>query len=228
MQSSAILPAFVLAATLALSSRGTAEPPPAPATPGKEMVAADLSNVEAPAGVWKMENGELTASADKVLWLSGEHENYLLELEFKTASGTNSGVIIHCSDTKNWIPNSLEVQIADPFAEKWAQAAPTWHGGGIFGRLAPTKQVTKRPGEWNRMSILAKGRQVKVWLNGELTADMDMDKWTEEKKNPDGSDIPAWLSKPAATIAAKGRIGLQGKHGDATIWFRNVRLHSAP
>jgi hypothetical protein len=88
--------------------------------------------------------------------------------------------------------------------------------------------MTKRPGEWNRMLVLAKGRQIKVWLNGELTADMDMDKWKEVKKNPDGSDIPGWLSKPAATMPAKGRIGLQGKHGDATVWFRNVRLYPAP
>ena len=202
--------------------------PPTPAEPGTEVIAADLSNVEAPAGVWKFENGELTASADQVLWLAGEHENYLLDLEFKNAPGTNSGVIIHCTDTKKWIPNSLEIQIADPFAEKWAKAAPTWHGGGVFGRLAPAKQMTKRPGEWNRMIVLAKGRHVKVWLNGELTADMDMDKWKEVKKNPDGSDIPGWLSKPAATLPAKGRIGLQGKHGDATVWFRNVRLHTAP
>jgi hypothetical protein len=205
-----------------------ADQPPVPSGEGKEMVAADLSNVEAPTGVWKVENGELTANADQVVWLAGEHENYLLDLEFKNAEGTNSGVIIHCTDTKKWIPNSIELQIADPFAEKWAKSAPTWHGGGVFGRLAPAKQMTKRPGEWNRMLVLAKGRQIKVWLNGELTADMDMDKWKEVKKNPDGSDIPGWLSKPAATMPAKGRIGLQGKHGDATVWFRNVRLYPAP
>lgn len=226
MKSTSCLPALAL--FLAVCPVVPAEPPPAPATPGKEMIAPDLSNVEAPEGVWKFENGELTAGADQVLWLAGQHENYLLDLEFKTAPGTNSGVIIHCSDPENWIPNSLEVQIADPFAEKWAKAAPTWHGGGIFGRLAPAKQVTKRPGEWNRMLILAKGRHIKVWLNGELTANMDMDKWTEVGKNPDGSDIPSWLSKPAATLASKGRIGLQGKHGDSTIWFRNVRLSPAP
>ena len=226
MKSSALLPALTF--LLATASWAAAEPPPTPASPGKEIIAADLSNVEAPAGVWTMENGELTASADQVLWMAGEHENYLLDLEFKTAPGTNSGVIIHCTDTKKWIPNSIELQIADPFAEKWAKAAPTWHGGGVFGRLAPAKQMTKKPGEWNRMIVLAKGRHIKVWLNGELTADMDMDKWTEVKKNPDGSDIPKWLSKPAATMPAKGRIGLQGKHGDATVWFRNIRLAPAP
>ncbi|MFM7180788.1 MAG: DUF1080 domain-containing protein [Verrucomicrobiales bacterium] len=221
-----VLPIIALA--FAASASVFAEAPPTPAEPGKEMIAPDLSNVKAPDGVWKFENGELTANADQVLWLAGEHENYLLDLEFKTADGTNSGVIVHCTDTKNWIPNSIELQIADPFAEKWAKSAPTWHGGGVFGRLAPAKQMTKRPGEWNRMIVLAKGRNIKVWLNGELTADMDMDKWTEVKKNPDGSDIPGWLSKPAATLPSKGHIGLQGKHGDSTVWFRNVRISPAP
>ena len=81
--------------------------------------------------------------------------------------------------------------------------------------------------EWNRMTILAKGRTIKVWVNGEVTAEMDMDKWTDAKKNPDGSDIPSWLGIPAAKLPAKGKIGLQGKHGDATIWFRNVRIKDA-
>ena len=205
-----------------------ADPQPAADGPGwKPLIAADLSDATYSAGVWTVENGVITASKDEALWTKSEHENYLLDLEFKTAPGTNSGVIVHCTDTKNWIPNSLEVQIADPFADKWAKAAPTWHGGGIFGRLAPAQQLVKKPGEWNRMTILAKGRTLKVWVNGGMTADMDMDKWTDPKKNPDGSDIPSWLSIPAAKLPAKGKIGLQGKHGDATVWFRNVRIKAA-
>ena len=40
-------------------------------------------------------------------------------------SGTNSGVIVHCSNPKRWIPNSIEVQIADDTHPKWAKAHPT-------------------------------------------------------------------------------------------------------
>ena len=218
-------PALILAALVASAALAAAQAQPAATGPGwAPLFAGDLSNTEAPAGVWSLAGGELTANADECIWTKADYENFTLDLEFKTANGTNSGVVIYCTDTKNWIPKSVEIQIADPFADKWAKADPTWHGGGIFGHLAPAKQMTRKPGEWNHMTVEAKGKHLKVWLNGELTADMDMALWTSAKKNPDGSSIPAWLSTPFAELPTKGRIGLQGKHGDATVWFRNARI----
>jgi Domain of Unknown Function (DUF1080) len=216
----------LFAAVLAVSTATlAAEPPPATDGPGwAPLFAADLADADKPAGVWSVANGEFTANADHAIWTKTDHENFTLDLEFKNDNGTNSGVIIYCTDTANWIPKSVEVQIADPFHEKWAKANKTWHGGGIFGHLAPAEQMTRKPGEWNRMILQAKGKSIKVWLNGTLTADMDMAKWTSAKKNPDGTDIPAWLSTPFAELPTKGRIGLQGKHGAATVWFRNVRI----
>jgi len=185
----------------------------------------DLSNAAFPKGVWTVKDGELTASKDECIWTKKEYENFILDLEFKTAPGSNSGVIIYNSDTKNWIPNSIEIQILDDYADKWQKTAKTWHCAGLFGRLAPAKEgVVKKPGEWNRMTVIGKGTLVYVLLNGELTVAADMKKWTSAKKNPDGSDIPAWLSKPMAELATKGVIGLQGKHGDAPIFFRNVKI----
>jgi hypothetical protein len=198
---------------------------PDPSGPGwKELFKPDLSDGEKPEGVWTVKDGVITASADQNLWAAGEHENFILDLEFQNSPGTNSGVILYCSDTKNWIPNSVEVQIADDFAEKWAKAAKTWQCGAIFGHLAPAKSMVKKPGEWNRMTVEAKGQKIKVWVNGELTADMDMSKWTSATKNPDGSDIPSWLSTPFSEITPKGRIGFQGKHGDSPISFRKIRI----
>lgn len=218
-------PTLILAALVAFSAVVPAQTQPeASGSEWKPLFAPDLANADKPAGVWSVAEGELTAAADQCIWTQAKYENFTLDLEFKTASGTNSGVIIYCTDTKNWIPKSVEVQIADPFADKWAKAAPNWHGGGIFGHLAPAKQMTKKPGEWNHMTIDAKGKKVKVWLNGELTADMDMALWTTAEKNPDGSAIPNWLSTPFAELPTKGYIGLQGKHGDATVWFRNVKI----
>ena len=40
------------------------------------------------------------------------------------------------------------------------------------------------------------------------------------------SDIPAWLPTPFSELPTKGYIGLQGKHGEATIYFRNVKIAS--
>jgi hypothetical protein len=217
--------AVLLAALAGFTALASAQPQPAASGPGwTPLFAPDLANADKPAGVWSVADGELTANADECIWTKTEYENFTLDLEFKTASGTNSGVVIYCTDTKNWIPKSVEVQIADPFADKWAKADPTWHGGGIFGHLAPAKQMTKKPGAWNHMTIAATGKKLQVWLNGELTADMDMALWPSATKNPDGSAIPSWLSTPFAELPTKGRIGLQGKHGDATVWFRKVQI----
>jgi hypothetical protein len=198
---------------------------PAAAEPAwTPLFAADLSDAEFPAGVWTVADGVLTASEDQAIWTKKDYENFVLDLEFMTAPGTNSGVIVYCSDMANWIPNSVEVQIADDFAEEWAKSPATWHCGAIFGHLAPSKSLVKRPGEWNRFTIACAGKRITVELNGEMVTDMDMGLWTSAKTNPDGSEIPAWLSRPKAELATKGRIGFQGKHAGAPIFFRNIRI----
>ena len=189
-----------------------------------ELIKPDLSNVDYPAGVWTCEEGVFTASKDQAVWSKADYGSYILDLEFKTAEGSNSGVIIHCSDTKRWIPNSIEVQIADDFCDKWAKSPKNFQCGAIFGHVNPSKSAVKKPGEWNRMTITTKGKMVHVLLNGKTVSTMDMAKFTSTKTNPDGSNVPRWLGKPVAGMEPKGKIGLQGKHAGAPIWFRNVRI----
>ena len=184
----------------------------------------DLSDAVFPKGVWSRENGVLTATQDRCIWTRRDYDNFILDLEFKTAPGTNSGVIVYCSDTRNWIPNSVEIQIADDYAEQWAKAPKTWQCAAVFGHLPAKKRTVKKPGQWNRMTITCQGKIISILLNGEAVNEMDMSKWTSAKKNPDGSEIPSWLSKPKATLPTKGRIGLQGKHAGAPIYFRNVKI----
>lgn len=188
----------------------------------------DLSDAVAPKGVWSVDaEGVLTATEDQCIWTKKDYSNFTLDLEFKTAPGTNSGVIVYCSDTKNWIPNSVEIQIADDFSEKWSKQPRTWQCAAIFGHLAATESVVKKPGEWNRMTVTCRGKMIYVVLNGELVTTMDMSKWTSAKTNPDGSEIPSWLSKPKAELPTKGKIGLQGKHAGAPIYFRNLKIQAA-
>jgi len=205
----------------AASAPAVVEPPPAEWV---DLFAPDLSDAEFPAGVWTSADGVLTASEDQVIWTKKEYVNFTFDLEFKTDPGTNSGVIVYATDTANWIPNSVEIQIADDFAEEWAKAPATWHCGAVFGHLAPAKSLVKKPGEWNRFVITCAGPKITVALNGETVTEMDMTLWTSAKTNPDGSEIPAWLSKPLAEQPAFGRIGLQGKHAGARIYFRNLKI----
>jgi hypothetical protein len=190
----------------------------------QNLFATDLSDSVRPEGVWSVTDGVLTASEDQCLWTAKEYENFVVDLEFKTADGTNSGVIVYASDLKNWIPHSVEIQIADDYAKKRAKSPGTWQCAAIFGHLAPKKSAVKKPGEWNRMTITCKGPMIDVLLNGEQVTEMDMTKWTSAKTNPDGSPIPTWLSTPYAQLPTKGHIGLQGKHHGALVYFRNLKI----
>lgn len=185
----------------------------------------DLSNADYPEGVWSIDkDGVITASEDKCIWTQKEYDNFILDLEFKNAEGTNSGVIVYCTDTGNWIPNSVEIQIADDYAEQWAKADRTWQCAAIFGHLAAKERRVKKPGEWNTMKIACKDKMIHVVLNGSLVTEMDMSLWTSAEKNPDGSDIPSWLSTPFSVLPTQGKIGFQGKHAGAPIWFRNIKI----
>lgn len=191
-----------------------------------DLFAKDLSDATYPKGVWYFQDGVLTATKDQNVWTQKQYENFVVDLEFKNEPGTNSGVIVYASDLKNWIPNSVEIQIADDHAAKWAKSPKSWQCAAAFGHQGATKSVVKKPGEWNRMTITCKGSMICVVLNGEQVTQIDMKKWTSAKKNPDGSDIPPWLSKPLAEIPTKGHIGLQGKHGGVPIYFRNLKVKS--
>ena len=190
----------------------------------RPLFAADLSNADFDEGVWTVDSeGVLTATEDKLIWTTREYENFELTLEFKNETCTNSGVIIYCPDKALWVSDGIEIQIADDYCPRFRRWAPTWRCGAIFGHLAPSQQnVVKQPGEWNTMKITAKGKNIVVVLNGVQVVDMDMNLWTSGTTNPDGSPIPEWMPKPYAELGTKGLIGLQGKHGEAAIHFRNI------
>ncbi|MFW5973328.1 MAG: 3-keto-disaccharide hydrolase [Bacteroidota bacterium] len=215
---------FLLAGNLALRAQPAEEGhPDTSGDAWSELFAPDLSNAIYSPDVWSVDDGVLTAAEDQEIWTEETYGDFVLDLEFKTAPGTNSGVILF-ADIDDWVPHSIEVQIADDFHETWANAPATWQAGAIFGHVPPDTSVVRPPGEWNRMTISSRNRHVSVVLNGEKVSEMEMDRWQSASTNPDGSEIPSWLRVPKAELPAHGHIGLQGKHGDAPIWFRNLRI----
>ena len=181
------------------------------------LFAEDLSNAIYPDEVWSFENGEFTATEDQFLWTEKNYDNFVIDLEFKNADGTNSGVVVYCSKLEDWIPYSVEVQIADDHNEKWATSPKSWQCGAIFGRKPATKSVVKKPGEWNRFTITCIDNMIYVLLNGEQVNQIDLTKFTDAKVNPDGSKAPSWLSNPPASLPTQGKIGFQGKHAGAPV-----------
>jgi len=188
----------------------------------KKLFNNDLSNAIDPEGIWSFENGILTTTKDAAIFTEKDYDNYILDLEFKFGEHANSGVIVHTSDYKNWIPHSVEIQIADDHAMDNAPSKTSC--GAIFGHLASGKSTVKKPGKWNRMTIGCKGQMIYVVLNGQPIIEFNMALYVSSEINPDGSKIFDWLSNPKADMPTKGKIGFQGKHGDADIYFRNLKI----
>lgn len=185
--------------------------------PGPEpLLKSDLSNAEFPAGAWAFQDGVLSAKGGAGnLWTKDSYGDFVLSLEFRTGEKTNSGVFLRGSDTVNWLHNAIEVQILQGDEPDQKHVV-----GAIFDCLAPTRQLPVTPGEWNQMIISAIDNRIKVRLNGEEVIDMNLDKWTEAHKNPDGS--PNKFERAYKDMARTGRIGLQD-HGDP-IEFRNLLI----
>src|SRR6478672_6291001 len=175
-----------------------------------DLFKADLSNAVFEKNVWTVSDGVITASKDEALWSAKAYDNFILDLEFKNADSTNSGVIIHASDMNDWIPHSVEIQIADDYSEKWSKVVPSWQCAAIFGHQAATKHTVKKAGEWNHYTITCVDKKIWVVLNGELVNVCDMSRYTSAKTNPDGTEIPSWLSNPMASLGLHGHIGFQG------------------
>lgn len=209
----------------ACAARPCAEPVHPDSRNWSSLFNLDLTNAVFTKGVWFIDGkANLTANKDEAIWTNRDYENFILDLEYMCDPAANSGVLIYCSDMANWIPNTVEIQILDDNNPHWDKEAPHARNGGLYGHLPPRVNNVKPAGEWNRMTVTAQGKHVKVAVNGEVTVDTDLSQWTSAKKNPDGTDIPPWLSRAWAELPTKGRIGLQGKHGGAAIYFRNVRI----
>jgi hypothetical protein len=190
----------------------------------KNLFGNNLSKAIYDKSIWKDSSGVITASKDDAIWSFDEYDDFILDLDFQNADGTNSGVIVHATDIVEWIPNSVEIQIADDYSKQWSKAAPTWQCAAIFGRKPATNKSLKPAGEWNHFTITCKGKMISIVLNGTLVNECNMDDFTSAKVNPDGSSVPSWLKNPMSTLALRGHIGLQGKHAGAPIYFKNVKV----
>jgi len=186
-----------------------------------------LSNAVFDPSVWRRDaDGCLTAEKDVAIWTRDEYARFELSCEYCLEPAANSGILLYCSDTENWVPNAIEIQLIDNDAPKWKGLDPRQANLSFFGHQAPKSNPAKPAGEWNSIVVRADGQRLSVSLNGEVVNECDLSAWTDAAKLPDGSAIPPWLSRPWAELATKGKIGLQGRHAGAGVRFRNIRIRS--
>lgn len=186
-----------------------------------------LSGWQSGPRMWVVENGTLALKDrtdtkmrnENYLWTADQYGDFVLDLEYKVpADHANSGVFIRTENPADPVQTGMEIQVSNAPAGGSAGKGAV---GGIYDLVAPVKLVHK-PGEWNHYTITARGSRITVELNGVKTAEADLDRWTEARKNPDGS--PNKFRRPLKEFARKGYIGLQD-HG-SPVWYRNIRVRS--
>jgi len=200
---------------LLCSGLNAADPPDT--TGWKDLFEKDLANATN-GDHWKWEDGTLVAKDHETLWTKESYGNFILDLEFKVAKESNSGVFLRSGDIKNVLAG-LEIQVHENTdGSKYGMV------GAIYDAKPPTKDMSKPVGEWNHFTITCKDSLVSVVFNGEEVIHADLNDWPEVKKNPDGT--PNKFPKALKDFARQGPLGLQGLHGkaQAPVWYRNLKI----
>jgi hypothetical protein len=168
---------------------------------------------------WKVHGGKMNAwgVTDKGIlfvqgggggWLMTEKEygDFELRLEFKMPKMGNSGVGIRAPRQGDPAYQGMEIQLLDD--ANWKGLRPAQHTGSIYDVVPPKKVVTRAHGEWNQMTITAKGRKITVKLNDTQLVDANLDDYKEHYKKHPGLQ------------RTKGHIGLQSYN--FRVEFRNL------
>ncbi|MAG93653.1 MAG: glycosyl hydrolase [Planctomycetaceae bacterium] len=161
-------------------------------------------------GNWKVEEGVITRAGrggSLVYQVKEVPDNFELRFEWKVGEGSNSGVYYR--------PGQYEYQILDNQRHRDGQN-PRTSAASLYFCMAPAKDATKRPGEWNTGKVICQGSVVQHWLNGEKVIDFDYtdSKWAFNVE---------MLKQRGGTLAARGtNLSLQD-HGDP-VWYRGIKL----
>jgi len=153
-------------------------------------------------GTIKLTNGPGSLESD------GKYGDFVLQLEYKTDKVVNSGVFFRCIPGQ--VMNGYECQILNNPPDSDYQTYIGTDTGGLFRRQMG-RNVGPKDGEWNYLTISARGPRMATWVNGIQVTD-----WTDERsphENPRNG-----LRTEAGTIQ------FQGHDSGTEIWFRNIRI----
>ncbi len=146
-------------------------------------------------------------------------ENFTLALDFKLSKGCNSGIFIRTWPLKPRADrdvgfNGIEVALDD------TTTAGLTDTGALYDLAKPSRNAMRPIGEWNHIEVTCNKNLIEVVLNGEKVTQMDLDKFTEANRRPDGSahkfDV-VYKDHPR-----RGYLGLQDHGGNC--WFKSIKL----
>jgi hypothetical protein len=96
------------------------------------------------------------------------YDDFELKVEFKPDVSVNAGVLIRCQDPDDIaLSNCYEINIWDQHPNQ------DYRTGSIVIHSIPPLVHLNSVGKWNQYRIIAIGNKLSVWLNEQLTAEMN-------------------------------------------------------
>lgn len=142
---------------------------------------------------------------DAYLFSEKKYKDFVADFEYSYPPGGNSGFYFRIGDLSDPVGKGIEAQILDS-SQKEGPLTAHDHGGIVGNAAAPNKNMSRPPGEWNRMVVTCIGTQCQVELNGEQIVDVDLSK------------------TPVKDRLLEGYIGFQDHGQPNDIRFRNIRI----
>lgn len=142
------------------------------------------------------------------------HNDFILEFDYKLSKGCNSGVFIRIGNLENPVMTGIEVALDD------TTGTGMHDSGALYDLVSPRVNAQKPAGEWNHMSVAAKGPEIEVVLNGETVTKANLDEFSQPGTRPDGSKHK--FTNVTVKDLRSGYLGFQDHGSDC--WFKNIKL----
>jgi hypothetical protein len=164
---------------------------------------------EGPSSAFYVEDGSIVVhrSSNYPTWLSTTRtfENFDLRLEFFLKGWSDSGIFFHAPEHGPPSAAGFKINI---FHQRDETPKPE-SMGSIFPIVPPRLVNVRSQGDWNTMRVLMDWPLLRVWVNGEIVQDLDLEAHAELRHR-----------------LRSGYIGLESL--SYPVRFRNLRIRPLP
>jgi hypothetical protein len=146
------------------------------------------------------------------------YDDFILQMDIRANAPApdkhpNSGVFLRGDPNQSW--SGYESQIRNEYKDGDRTKPVDFGTGGIY-HYQPTRKVVANDNEFFTKTIVARGRQFSVWING-----YPVTSW--EDPNPEGTNVRQKQAKLTA-----GVLSLQAHDPTTNLDFKNIRIVRLP